>query len=58
MFKQNNYNNNDFSYCNETNFMGINNIPLKGLTRIFKRIDFIKYQSNAWFIQTIDICKI
>jgi hypothetical protein len=58
MFKQNNYNNKAFSYCIDTNFTGINNTPSKGLTRVFNRIDFIKYQSNAWFIQSIDICKI
>ena len=58
MFKKNNYNNNDYSDNIETNFVGINNIPSKGLTRFFKRIDFIKYQSNAYHIQSIDICKI
>ena len=58
MFKQNNYNNNDYSENIETNFVGINNITSKGLTRFFKRIDFIKYQSNAYHIQSIDICKI
>jgi hypothetical protein len=58
MFKQNNYNNNDYSECIETTFIGINNTLSKGLTRIFNRIDFIKYQSNAIHVQSIDICKI
>lgn len=54
----NHYNNNDYSENIETNFIGINNTHSKGLTHFFKRIDFIKYQSNANFIQSIDICKI
>ena len=58
MFKQNNFNNNDYSENIETEFIGINNTLAKGLTRYFKRIDFIKYQSNALTIQSIDICKI
>jgi len=58
IIKQNNFNNNDFSENIQTNFIGINNTHTKGLTRYFKRIDFIKYQSNADYIQSIDICKI
>ena len=58
MLRQNNYNNNDYSENIETEFIGINNTRAKGLTRYFKRINFIKYQSNANTIQSIDICKI
>lgn len=54
----NHFNNNDYSENIETNFIGINNTHAKGFTRFFKRIDFIKYQSNAYSIQSIDICKI
>lgn len=56
--KSNHYYNNDNSEKIETNFIGINNTPSKGITHFFRRIDFIKYQSNAYFIQSIDICKI
>lgn len=58
MLRQNNFNNNDYSENIETEFIGINNTRAKGLTRYFKRINFIKYQSNANTIQSIDICKI
>jgi len=39
-------------------FEGINGIKANGLIRNFKYIDFIKYQSNTNYIQSIDICKI
>lgn len=58
MLRQNNFNNNDYSENIETEFIGINNTRAKGLTRYFKRINFIKYQSNTKTIQSIDICKI
>lgn len=57
---------NQNSYINHTNvsekiardFEGVNGIISHGLLRTFKNIDFIKYQSNAYNIQSIDICKI
>jgi hypothetical protein len=59
LFKFNNYYNDNSVVENiNTVFTGINNTVANGFTRIFKRIDFIKYQSNAHSIQSIDICKI
>jgi hypothetical protein len=58
ILKQNNYNNGDTSKNIQHNFIGINGCVSNGLLRLFERIDFIKYQSNANYIQSIDICKI
>jgi hypothetical protein len=59
MFKNNNnYNNNDTSETIEKTFIGINNTISNGLILLYKRINFTKYQSNANYIQSIDICKI
>ena len=59
IFKDNNYNRDDyFSENIETYFIGIKGTISKGLTRYFNKIDFIKYQTNAYFIQSIDICKL
>ena len=58
ILNQSNYNNGDTSEMIPTQFTGIKNVKANGLLRIFKRIDFIKYQSNAYNIQSIDICKI
>ena len=57
---------NQNSYTNHTNvsekierdFEGVNGCISHGLLRTFKYIDFVKYQSNAYTIQSIDICKI
>ncbi len=37
---------------------GINGTKCKGYLRNFRRIDFLKYQSNANYVQSIDICNI
>ena len=58
ILNQNNYNNGDISENIPQKLVGINNTLANGLLRVFKRIDFIKYQSNANTIQSIDICKI
>jgi hypothetical protein len=58
ILNQNNYNNGDKSTNVRQKFIGINGNKSNGLLRYFKRIDFIKYQSNAYTIQSIDICKI
>jgi len=58
ILNKNNYNNGDRSTNTSQNFIGINGTLAKGYLRNFKRIDFIKYQSNANSIQSIDICKI
>ena len=42
----------------ERDFEGFNGSISHGLLRTFKYIDFVKYQSNAYNIQSIDICKI
>lgn len=57
---------NQNSYTNHTNisekikkeFEEVNGSISHGFLRIFKYIDFIKYQRNAHIIQSIDICKI
>lgn len=59
ILKQNNY----YDPCNKAInipriFEGINGIKSNGLIRNFNNIDFIKYQSNANYIQSIDICVI
>ena len=58
ILNKNNYNNGDCSINIPQQFIGINNCVASGLYKIFERIDFIKYQSNAYKIQSIDICKI
>lgn len=58
ILNQSNYNNGDKSENIKKQFIGINGIISNGLIRKFNRIDFIKYQSNAHYIQSIDICKI
>jgi len=59
ILKQNNYyNSNNKAENIENIFEGINGVKSRGLIRNFKYIDFIKYQSNANYIQSIDICKI
>jgi hypothetical protein len=55
---QGNYNNGDKSEIIQKQFTSINGKISNGLLRIFNRIDFIKYQSNAYSIQSIGICKI
>jgi len=52
------YNKDNISIIVPTVFKGVNGVISNGLTRTFKRIDFIKYQSNAYTIQSIDICLI
>jgi hypothetical protein len=53
---QNNYYNpNNISEHIRNVFEGINGIKANGLIRNFKYIDFVKYQSNAYHIQSIDI---
>jgi hypothetical protein len=56
IFRKNNYNNGDVSKNIEKQFIGKNGCVSNGYLRIFERIDFIKYQSNANYIQSIDIC--
>jgi len=57
-------NQNNYYNCNNKSehiakiFEGINGVKSNGLIRNFKYIDFIKYQSNSNYIQSIDICKI
>lgn len=59
ILNQNNYYNKDnISIIVPTEFKGVNGVISNGLTRNFTRIDFIKYQSNAFKIQSIDICLI
>lgn len=58
ILNKNNYNNGDKSINVSEQFNGINGDKTNGLIRYFERIDFIKYQSNAFYIQSIDICKI
>jgi hypothetical protein len=58
ILKKNNYYNGDISTNTIQQFIGVNGTVSNGLLRLFKRIDFIKYQSNANYIQSIDICKI
>jgi hypothetical protein len=55
ILKINNYNNGDVSENVTQQFIGKNGTVANGLLRIFKRIDLIKYQSNAHSIQSIDI---
>ena len=56
---QNNYfDQNNTSSCIVKILEGINGTKTNGYIRVFKNIDFIKYQSNANTIQSIDICKI
>lgn len=59
MFIENNMPSSDASRnVNNTFYGAVNNTPANGCIRYFDRIDFIKYQSNANYIQSIDICKI
>lgn len=58
ILNKNNYATEDASINHAHQFVGINGETSNGLLRIFKRIDFIKYQSNAYSIQSIDICKL
>ena len=58
ILNKNNYNNRDVSINTPRQFTGENGSVSNGLLREFKRIDFIKYQSNAYTIQSIDVCKI
>lgn len=58
ILNQSNYNNRDTSVNIVNKFTGINGVVSNGLIRNFNRIDFIKYQSNAYHIQSIDICNI
>jgi hypothetical protein len=58
ILNKNNYNNGDTSTNTRQQFIGVNGCVANGLLRYFNRIDFIKYQSNADRIQSIDICKI
>jgi hypothetical protein len=58
ILNQNNYNNGDKSENTRQKFTGLNGVISNGLLRYFNRIDLIKYQSNAYDIQSIDICKI
>jgi hypothetical protein len=58
ILKQNSYNNGDESEIIPHEYIGLKGVKSRGLIRKFKRIDFIKYQSNAYTIQSIDICKI
>lgn len=58
ILNKNNYNNRDISTDIPHKFIGVNGCVSNGLLRLFNRIDFIKYQSNANYIQSIDICKI
>ncbi len=56
ILKQNNYDNGDMSINTSQEFIGENGCKSCGYFRVFERIDFIKYQSNANYIQSIDIC--
>lgn len=59
ILKQNNYDCNNKSELINCVLEGINyGTKCNGLIRNFKYIDFIKFQSNAHYIQSIDICKI
>lgn len=59
MFNINNYNNGDYSENTIQMLNGINSSNYHhGYIRYYKRIDFIKYQTNAHHVQSIDICKI
>jgi len=59
IFYQNNYTNHtNVSEKTEKVLEGIYGSVSNGLIRNFKYYDFIKYQSNAHYIQSIDICKI
>ena len=58
ILNKNNYNNGDSSRNIPQQFIGVNGDVSSGLLRFFERIDFIKYQSNAGFIQSVDVCKI
>lgn len=58
IFKQGTYNNGDISEFIPKEQTSINGTKSNGSIRKFNRIDFIKYQSNANSIQTVDICKI
>jgi hypothetical protein len=58
ILSKNNYNNKDISINTPQQFIGKNGCVANGLLRVFERIDFIKYQSNAYTIQSIDVCKI
>jgi hypothetical protein len=56
ILNQNNYYNpNNISEHIVNVFEGINGVKSNGLIRNFKYIDFVKYQSNAYVIQSIDI---
>lgn len=59
ILQQNNYYNSNHK-AEETPhiFEGINGVKSNGFIKNFKYLDFIKYQSNAGYIQSIDICKI
>ena len=59
ILNQNNYYNpNNIAEDIRNVFEGINGIKSNGLIRNFKYIDFVKYQSNANYIQSIDITMI
>lgn len=59
IFRENNMPSEDSSRNIDNTFYGVfNNTSANGYIRYFDRIDFIKYQSNANYIQSIDICKI
>jgi len=59
LFRNNNMPSSDSSRNIDHTFRGhLNNTQSNGYVRYFDRIDFIKYQSNANHIQSIDICKI
>lgn len=59
IFKKNNYFKIDnTSICIPKILDGMHGTKCNGYIRLFNRIDFIKYQSNALHIQSIDICKI
>jgi hypothetical protein len=56
MFYKNNYINGDRAKNIDNKFHGINGCVSNGYIKVFERIDFVKYQSNTGFIQSIDIC--
>mgnify|MGYP001583774408 CR=1 FL=1 len=58
ILNQNNYKTNDTCIQKHQKMYGINKIESNGILKIFEYIDFIKYQSNAGSIQSIDILKI
>lgn len=54
--QNNNYSSDNKSVHIPKIYKGKNGVVSNGLLRIFKNIDFIKHQSNANYIQSIDIC--